>query len=786
MKAVLTVTGGPQRSRQWTIDSDEPLTIGRGSDADLVLLDSEISRSHCRVSCTDGRWHIEDNSSLNGVFVNGRKVAEDELRHGDTIRVGSTGLRFDIAAEAVVERAPEVPVATGTCSRCGREIPSDSETCPVCGRKAPFEALGVAEELTQPAALKEEPVRLGEPRRPAAPPEVVAAPRVVRIEQENTVQEFIERHPHDTSNIVLTRRQKLWYLLVIAAFILLLNVDYLYFLQVVHLLCMFYLVVIAYKLVTIFLSVVKKWEIQVQPHEIAAFKDAELPMYTILVPLYKETEVVNKIVRHISEFDYPKDKLDVKILLEPDDPGTLEAIQQTGLPGFCEVIVCPDSKPKTKPKACNHGLARARGRYTVIYDAEDRPEPDQLKKAVAGFRKAEERWEKGRWLRRLNPFARAEGGRPVCLQAKLNYYNPDQNLLTRWFTIEYATWYQLYLPGLHALRAPIPLGGTSNHFRTDMLQEIGGWDPFNVTEDCDLGIRIHKLGYRTRVLDSTTWEEANSQVGNWVRQRSRWVKGYIQTHFTHMRHPLRTLWKLHPLGMFHFLNSVGGLSVMLLLNPIFWLSSLLYVGLFTMDLHEHGYSFEKALGVEEAFRDATDPDIPDRTVRIPHPSRWAWPIICGALPDVMPPKATWKQKVWSAIKEDWRHTWHGSWAPPPPLESRDFAAGEGPLISPPAYEHDPWREMWAHRGFHFWNMASQVFFVVTIVLVVGNFFFMLIHVVACLRAGMPKMIPLAIVMPLYWVLISVGAWKGFLQLFRRPFYWEKTQHGLDLKAAKGQ
>ena len=152
----------------------------------------------------------------------------------------------------------------------------------------------------------------------------------------------------------------------------------------------------------------------------------------------------------------------------------------------------------------------------------------------------------------------------------------------------------------------------------------------------------------------------------------------------------------------------------------------------------------------------------------------------------MPPEATWKQKVWSAIKEDWRNTWHGSWAPPPPSESDGFAAGEDPLITLPAHKHDPWREMWAHRGFHFWNMASQVFFVVTIVLVIGNFFFMLIHVVACLRAGMPKMIPLAIVMPLYWVLISVGAWKGFLQLFRRPFYWEKTQHGLDLKAVKGQ
>ena len=574
----------------------------------------------------------------------------------------------------------------------------------------------------------------------------VGPPKIVRTETEVTIQQFIEKHPHDTSNIVLSAWQKVWYVTIISALTGSVLYDHLHFLRLVHLLCTFYLVVIAYKLVSIALSLMWPWEIRCKKQELAALNDDDLPLYTILVPLYKETEVVDKIVRHISQLDYPSDKLDVKILLEPDDPETLAAIERTGLPRFCEVIICPRSLPKTKPKACNHGLARACGEYLVIYDAEDRPEPDQLKKAVVAFGKAQRWWEKLRWLRSLNPFHRAGRGRTVCLQAKLDYYNPRQNLLTRWFTIEYATWFRLYLPGLHALRAPIPLGGTSNHFRADVLKEIGGWDPFNVTEDCDLGIRLHKLGYRTEVFDSTTWEEANSRLGNWLRQRSRWVKGYMQTHFTHMRHPLRTLWKLRPWGMFNFLNSVGGLSLMLLLNPIFWVSSLLYVGLFAVDLHEHGYSFERAIGVNEAFRHAADRVVSRETVHIPHRGRRAWSIIGTDLPDAMPDDAPWTEKLTLAIRADWKGTW---------------------------------REAWASEHGIFWNRASHVFFICTVTLVLGNALFVLIHVLACVRARMLRMIPYAVLTPFYWVLISIGAWKGFFQLVRRPFYWEKTRHGLD-------
>ena len=155
---------------------------------------------------------------------------------------------------------------------------------------------------------------------------------------------------------------------------------------------------------------------------------------------------------------------------------------------------------KQSPRACNHGLERARGEFLVIFDAEDKPEPDQLKKAVIAFEE----------------FAESSKKPVVCLQAQLAYHNASQNLLTKWFAIEYNVWFQRYLNGLHRLGGPLPLGGTSNHFRVDVLRELGGWDPFNVTEDCDLGIRLHLKGYRTATLESTTWEEANSRVGNWL------------------------------------------------------------------------------------------------------------------------------------------------------------------------------------------------------------------------------------------------------------------------------
>ena len=201
----------------------------------------------------------------------------------------------------------------------------------------------------------------------------------------------------------------------------------------------------------------------------------------------------------------------------------------------------PPAEPRTKPKALNFGLTLARGQLIAVYDAEDDPESLQLRRAVVA-------------MRRLGP----EVG---CLQAKLSYNNPEQNLITRWFTLEYAMWFTFFLPGLASMGAPIPLGGTSNHFRRGVLRALGGWDPYNVTEDADLGIRMYREGYRVRVLESNTLEEANSDFVNWVKQRSRWYKGYLQTFLVHMRSPRQLRREMGWKGTAHFCVFVGGTPV---------------------------------------------------------------------------------------------------------------------------------------------------------------------------------------------------------------------------------
>jgi cellulose synthase/poly-beta-1,6-N-acetylglucosamine synthase-like glycosyltransferase len=223
-------------------------------------------------------------------------------------------------------------------------------------------------------------------------------------------------------------------------------------------------------------------------------------------------------VRAIRSIDYPADKLDIKLLLEADDESTIREANRLGLDRLFDCVIVPNSEPRTKPKACNHALYLARGDLIVIYDAEDAPEPDQLRKAAAAFAASDENL--------------------ACVQARLNFYNARENLLTRLFTLEYSLWFDFLLPALERLQIPIPLGGTSNFFRTRALIEIGGWDPYNVTEDADLGLRLARCGYRTEILDSTTFEEANCSIPNWIRQRSRWMKGYMQTWLVHMRAPV--------------------------------------------------------------------------------------------------------------------------------------------------------------------------------------------------------------------------------------------------------
>lgn len=279
--------------------------------------------------------------------------------------------------------------------------------------------------------------------------------------------------------------------------------------------------------------------------------NAELPVYTILVPLYKEAVVFNQLVASLSALDYPHNKLDIILLLEADDTETIAAVQGQSLPSFFRFLIIPTGYPRTKPRACNIGLFHALGEYVVIYDVEDQPDPDQLKKVLNIFRQ--------------------QDNSVFCVQCRLNYYNVRQNTLTRLFTLEYSFWFDLLLIGLNLLKAPIPLGGTSNHFRTEALSRLGGWDAYNVTEDCDLGMRIALAGYQTVVIDSTTWEEANSQLQNWIRQRSRWIKGYIQTYLVHTRNPVRLFRRLGFKNFISFQLIVGGAPLVLLCAPFLWI-----------------------------------------------------------------------------------------------------------------------------------------------------------------------------------------------------------------------
>lgn len=279
--------------------------------------------------------------------------------------------------------------------------------------------------------------------------------------------------------------------------------------------------------------------------------DRALPTYTVLVPAYGEPEVVGRLLDHLRALDYPRDKLETLLLLEADDAPTIEAARRT-LAGSDDVtvVLVPDAGPRTKPKALNYGLMRSHGAIVTIFDAEDRPEPLQLRKAALALA--------------LAPPDIA------CVQARLDFYNPTQNLLTKWFTLDYRMWFTQLLPGLSQMGAPIPLGGTSNHFRRDVLIEVGAWDPFNVTEDADLGVRLHRKGYRTGVLDSITLEEANSDTVNWVKQRSRWYKGYAQTALVHLRHPVQLRAELGTRAFLLFILFVGGTPLLAMLNPLFW------------------------------------------------------------------------------------------------------------------------------------------------------------------------------------------------------------------------
>jgi glycosyltransferase XagB len=381
-------------------------------------------------------------------------------------------------------------------------------------------------------------------------------------------------------------------------------------------------------------------------HEIAMaarqLRAEELPVFTVLVPVFRESESLPHLADALRRLDYPLGKLDIKIVLEAGDHATIAVARRLGLEGVFELIVVPPSQPQTKPKACNYALRFARGEFLVVYDAEDRPEPDQLRKVVAAFRRAP--------------------ANTACLQCRLNYYNVRENWLTRMFTLDYSLWFDEMLPGLERLGLPIPLGGTSNHFKIDVLRELHGWDPFNVTEDADLGIRLAQKGYRVGVVDSTTFEEASCHVHNWIRQRSRWIKGYMQTVLVHTRRPLDLICTVGPLGALGFTFFIGGTVVAGIINPIFWI---LYV--------------------------------------------------------------FWLAALWSGFD--------------------------------PAF-------------------PRLLLFISLFNLLAGNGAFVYLGMLAPIRRGLLELIPYSLTVSGYWMLMSIAAYKALWQLIRKPFYWEKTKHGV--------
>ncbi|HTV33104.1 MAG TPA: glycosyltransferase family 2 protein [Methylocella sp.] len=290
-----------------------------------------------------------------------------------------------------------------------------------------------------------------------------------------------------------------------------------------------------------------------------------LPHYSIVVALHQESRVVPQLVQALNSLDYPRSKLDIKFVLEHDDAATRLAIEVLDLPAHFETIVAPNGWPRTKPRALNIALPLARGELLVIFDAEDVPGRSQLREAAERFLHA--------------PADLA------CLQARLAIDNIEDSWLTRLFAIEYAALFDVLNPGLARLGLPVPLGGSSNHFRTSALRKVRGWDAWNVTEDADLGLRLARYGFHVDILQSSTREEAPARLHAWLTQRRRWSKGWLQTFITLTRDPPRLFAELGVLKSLATALLLSGLVIAPPLWPFFTvvLGYVLYRGVPTSD-----------------------------------------------------------------------------------------------------------------------------------------------------------------------------------------------------------
>jgi cellulose synthase/poly-beta-1,6-N-acetylglucosamine synthase-like glycosyltransferase len=286
--------------------------------------------------------------------------------------------------------------------------------------------------------------------------------------------------------------------------------------------------------------------------------DRQLPVYTVIAALYREAKSVASLMQAIDAFDYPREKLQVILALEPNDLATRAAIARLGPIPHVQVLIASTTRPQTKPKALNCALPFARGSFTAVFDAEDRPDPGQLRAALDAFR--------------------SHDTDVACAQASLCIDNNNKDSwLSRTFAAEYAGQFDVFLPGLAAMRMPLPLGGSSNHFRTAVLRQVGGWDAWNVTEDADLGFRLARFGYRSVTFDSTTIEEAPIRFKAWLGQRSRWMKGWMKTWGVHMREPRRLWRQAGPRGFLTLNIIVGGNVLTALAYPILVIELLAYL-----------------------------------------------------------------------------------------------------------------------------------------------------------------------------------------------------------------